>query len=40
MISIKFLTNVTGTDKGAPVLNAGSGNFGVPLLNGWDKHRG
>lgn len=33
----QIFDNVTGTDKGAPILNAGSGNFGVPLLNGWDN---
>lgn len=29
--------NITGTDKGAPILNAGNGSIGVPLLNGWDN---
>ncbi len=33
----QIFDNVTGTDKGAPVLNAGSGSFGIPLLNGWDN---
>ena len=33
----QIFDNITGVDKGAPVLNAGSGVYGVPLLNGWDN---
>jgi hypothetical protein len=33
----QIFDNITSTDKGAPILNAGSGSFGVPLLNGWDN---
>jgi hypothetical protein len=33
----QIFDNITSTDKGAPILNAGNGAFGVPLLNGWDN---
>ena len=33
----QIFDNITSVDKGAPVLNAGSGGYGSPLINGWDN---
>lgn len=33
----QIFDNVTGTEKGAPILDAGSGGCGIPLLNGWNN---